>query len=780
MPDTINIGTVAISTAAAEAELKKLEKALGDTVDRSGGLERALASATARVEQQRQAFATLKPKVEDAGRAAEKAQEAFARGGFGSEAAERVKHFADAIELARGNTERFGGGTVSAGQRTQALVGAVAMAARGVAGVAMAAVQGVSSLLQMAAAAEENARAERNLGSALGEVERQTRGAVTAQEALTERQTLVAQGVQTTDQQLGLLTRAGREFANQFGGNAAEAMGYFNAALSGDAGAQRRIAQLGIDLRGAGSEGERARLLFDQLNHQFHDRPPVPETAHEQVNRYQRTWNNFTNNAGGNFLRWLATAGSGMGDAQEIIEHVNGGIMRGVDAVQRRLHAAEQQRQEDAQRTANAAKEVTRAFEEQRRATDPLTDAMRRLGDVYRADELELEGFYRRMDAGREVIGLQRQRRRDQRALARNLLGSTDSTGARITHADLQRAGIEEAGGGPSAQQLADLRREAKEATAEVRTLNDEWMGVARHTHETTEHWYRRVVEESRQATARLRAAQAEFDAWLDERRQRADELRGQAEHVAGVGGGASADLGEQVTRATQNAMSGTARQLEAQQREAAQRAAEANDTSHQFQLAFQADAAHTQTAAQRMAQGVAGAWNTMSGAATAHFKALITGKESASQALEGFAKDAVASLAEQGFAQMLTNLAAGVTALATVGGAAAAPGFFAAAAAWGAVAALGGAASAAMSGGGSSASASAQAAGSGVGAPPATAGGSGGAGGGGNVTYNINVNGALATREDIGDAIRHAQNRNALRGQMTSFERAAINREMT
>lgn len=830
MADTIKIGDLEVGTATAEAELRRFERALGTTIDRSQGLSAALVEAATKAQAQAAATAALRgaldgvanaearaaAEAEKAGKAQEEAaqqaaaaaeqaaraqeaaakkaadaakaaadqagvladrtREAFVRGGLGNEAAEKVKHFADALALARGETERFGGGSVSAGQRFQAFVGAVGMAAHGAIGFATAAVQGVASLFQMAAAAADSDRAIRALGSAYGEVQRQTRGAVTAQEALTEQQQLVSAGVQATDAQLGLLTRGAREFANQWGGTAAEAMQVFNAALGGDQGAQRRLAQFGIDLRNTGSESERAAALFAQLGNTFRNSPPIPESAHEELARYQREWNDFTNHLGGNFLRFLRTAGSGMGDAQAIIEHVNGAIGRGIDAVRQRLAAREQQQAAEADRAAENARKVQRAMDAEQTSADDLANALRRVSEGYRANDGPLENFYRRMQNATEALRLLRERNRENAALRANLRagGANDDELAQLNLGGGSRRG------GGDAQAALDREERRNAILLARRNLDIEFYrtetpllrqhGELRDHYEARELAHLTAQLDALRQMRELRAAEAR-DVAARHGQAETERERGNANAASGGFRGAAGMRGQETADGLGAAMQG-AQQAQAQSERAQ---LEANDASRQFARAFGADAEHTLTAAQQMSNGVKAAWDAMTGAAQQHFAALITGRETAAQAFEGLAKDGIASLAEYGFGQMLTNIAAGVTALATVGGAAAAPGFFAAAAAWGAVAALGGAASYAMSGGGSAAPASAGSAASASTGTPASAGrAANDNAGGGNVTYEINVNGALATREDIQDAVREAHNRSYLRGQLTTFERTA------
>jgi hypothetical protein len=179
----------------------------------------------------------------------------------------------------------------------------------------------------------------------------------------------------------------------------------------------------------------------------------------------------------------------------------------------------------------------------------------------------------------------------------------------------------------------------------------------------------------------------------------------------------------------------------------------------------------HVTQSSQRLAQGVRGAFNTMSSAASSHFQALITGRENIGEALQGMLHDTLTALATESFSKSLFETAQGFAAIATYRYPEAAS-HFTAAGIYGAVAAGAGVGAYFTRPQGASQSAGA---GAGGGRPsPAARGDSPVGSGGGNVTYVINVESALATSAQVQDELVRAESGAMRRGVANEAGRRA------
>jgi hypothetical protein len=162
----------------------------------------------------------------------------------------------------------------------------------------------------------------------------------------------------------------------------------------------------------------------------------------------------------------------------------------------------------------------------------------------------------------------------------------------------------------------------------------------------------------------------------------------------------------------------------------------------------------------------VGDAWGSMTGALKSHMAAMIEGKETVGQALEGILKETLMSIATESAVKSLFSFASAIAAAAVEDYPGAAK-FAAAGVEYAAVAALAGGGAYAMYSAGSHSSASA---GGGAAAMPASAGGVGGpsSGGGGGTTIVVNLAGVAVTNQGAQDAImrgvQHLQMRGLIR----------------
>lgn len=204
--------------------------------------------------------------------------------------------------------------------------------------------------------------------------------------------------------------------------------------------------------------------------------------------------------------------------------------------------------------------------------------------------------------------------------------------------------------------------------------------------------------------------------------------------------------------------------------------AREMNDIGEQMNRSFEGIFGANRTLAQNFASTMRGAFDTATNSFKSHLSALITGRESFAQALRGFAHEVSLDIAVQSAPKALFELAEGFASQAMTFGApnpksvmhfTSAAMYAGLAAGGGIIAALTAPPSAAPSG-----SSMGSDAGTRLSAPRAANDNAGG----GNHTYVINVNSALATREDVQDAVRMAQDRGSSRSSVPILQRQIEN----
>jgi hypothetical protein len=166
------------------------------------------------------------------------------------------------------------------------------------------------------------------------------------------------------------------------------------------------------------------------------------------------------------------------------------------------------------------------------------------------------------------------------------------------------------------------------------------------------------------------------------------------------------------------------------------------------------------------LAEGISGAFQAMGEAFGKHLQALVTGKETIGEALQGMLSDTLAAIAQQATVKGAMELAEGISALAGIVTAPLAPGHFAAAGAYFGVAALAGIGAAATAPSSGSAATAAPAA---AREPAARVSGSRGTSSeGGGVVYNVNFGGPMYGTGGVRQAARQmvgAINRGSVQG---------------
>lgn len=637
---------------------------------------------------------------------------------------------------------------------------------------ARAALNLADDFLGAAAAAEQHQRALTMLGDAYARVQTETNGAVTAEQALRMQQELTQSGLRVSSDELATLARTAREASNNSLQPLDQVLGQLTEALrSGAPDAMRRF---GVSVHEGTTRGQAMDQMLRQLRAQQSGLTPQTQTLAEAQRGLHRALGDATD-----AMINMVTRGGGLVGLVETLTARFHALAVELNDPQFTNHLLGRDEHGQARDAANQASNERYTGALQTLAGAGMTGLPRAhlLNDAQRNRISELAALYTRLEFGgatetqlaelRGQIGTIASGYGMHGVLGQLANGNT-ATGALAavgpvpaagTTGPRDRAGRGGGGGAPAnPQEALDKEIRAGAIILEQRRM---------------------LLEYNRIETPLIRGrgeTQDHYDTrWLAHLQQQNEALREQSRLASEPAGaalrGGAGQHGQQTADALSGGMRGTADDM-ARLEQSQQRAA---DTQRQFRDAFQLNADQTLTAAQRMAQGTRGAYDAMSGAATSHFRLLLQHREDLGQALAGMAHDMTESLATQAFGQMLWETAQGIAALAGVATAPLAPGHFAAAAAYAAVAALaGGIAYASAPSAGGAGTAATQATPPGSNSAFATAGGSGGAGGGGNVTYQVIINGALDTKEAIGDHVRGIVNQNARRGQFSYEERRA------
>jgi len=684
--------------------------------------------------------------------------------------------------------------------------------AAGLAGSAVTAFAG--HVVDLARSADEaNVRLEvmrgqaATLGRAVGEVQRATGGAAGQTEAWAARSALLGAGLRANAEQIGTLVEAARRH-REAGESTSEAMGRLASAIGGSREEQERF---GISLSEGATSADRmaqaTRLLADEQRR----RGAIAQTEaerqaqlNENVSRGRDAIVSFLADATPYVAYYRAardavgSLGERLSRTQQATEQATRATRSNVTAVQDARTKTGEYRTtvEDTARTIENLKTKTEqaaaAAREQASAVDAATAALKRSQEA--ANQInfssttgltQAELIERNRAAGVDQIARARREqfnRRQAATLAEGTMIPDPRTGRlrRITRAEARGAYGLSTGGGTgrdfgfleSTEQTFRNARDAdiglfmsdpnitalsrpQDAAAAIRAMASQIGGtnvaaITRRPGETEVQFAQRLLPalQADAAARRERAINAATE------RKQSESARLERENAR------EAEIREQrrVKAQSEYEVGVTAASLE-------KAAIERGDMATQFRDQFLPAAEQTRTAAEKMAEGVKGAFDTMSGAIASHVQALIEGRESFGEAMKGIVHDTLLGLAQQAVPRALMETAQGIAALTNPVTAPTAPMHFAAAGVYAGVAALAGLGAAATAP--SAGAAQAQAgAGSRI-APAASAGQLGAGGSSGPAVITINVNGAVVDREGfeqaIAQGVRGAQSRGLL-----------------
>ena len=726
-----------------------------------------------------------------------KVKELFAKG-FSDDLPEKAKSASAAFAL-------FGDKSLTAGERSKALFAGLSIGKSVVAGYAGAVVGAAQSLLEMEGAARQaEARLEQQhevvaaLGTSMAAVTRATGGAASASDAFAARTALLNAGLRASDEQLAAVVEGARRHRDA-GESNADSITRLVAVINGEAAAQER---LGIVTRTGADAQERLREVTARLAAEQRGQATAAETATERAARLERQTTSgkdaFISLI--SFLNPLRGTLELAGQASDALAGHFGRVTPPVralgtelDQVKDRIRAAANAENDAASAAQNLKTKNDAAhgsFEQLTAAALATRTAMRELARAQAtvsfdalAGETHEGAVDRNVSAGARAFELQQRRRRTERQTRARLMRERGLNRTQANNA----LGLSETAGDTSWLDQIDSLNEIVRGENDVGDTNMSELGYSRASRadlddsigyagaaidgENTQNLRRRPGESlSAFRTRRLAAIRAdqqgETAGFRGKRGERAAFDRQQlvatedaldAKRLDGQNAGAQSEMdlaaalaesevGKSQARADMNATSVARQRLE--------------DPGTQLRDAFLPAALETQTAAEKMAEGVSGAFATMTGAVKSHVAALIEGRETAGQAMLGIAHDTLLALATEAAGRSLMSLGGALAATAV--GSPTAPLLYASAAAYAGVAALAGAGAAAtgaaMAGAAPAASASRT--------PPAAA-SAGGSGRGSSegTAITINVNGTVMDREGTADSIRELLNDSLSRG---------------
>ena len=239
--------------------------------------------------------------------------------------------------------------------------------------------------------AEQQEQAIRRLGAAYDAVSAATNGAMSAQQALTLQGQIQAAGVRINSQQLGLLARAAREYAQATGNDAAQAVEKLTNAIVNNS--EDALSELGLAQARATTSTQTLANMTRELENRFRGVSPAARTLNEDLEKLPQVMSDIGNaaaQAAAGGLRSFIDALHGAGTAAAIWRDItNFADDRRNIARQRQTDARNAQRQ--------AARE--RAIESLRRRN--LTIDASQLGGFQGMTEQELNRVAELADTAR-------------------------------------------------------------------------------------------------------------------------------------------------------------------------------------------------------------------------------------------------------------------------------------------------------------------------------------------------------------------------------------------
>ena len=292
MSDSLQIVTELKGIREALDGVKDLKKNLTEAKDAASGFGDEAAEAMQRIREQ--SSDTLEV-LDRLGTAA-----------FLDDFTDRIKYAGEAFMVMEDNTRSF---AVRASAGISAVSGITGMWVQNLLAASQALAAG-------AATAEQNERATRTLGRAWDEVRRQTADTVTAQQALAMQQAFVRNGMSTTAEEMGLLTRAAREYALATGTDTPAAMQQLTQALQ--QGDREGLRPFKISVQEGTTRSEAYRQAVNQLRDGFHGSTASARTFAEENERLSRAWTEMTTNLFADIARWTDLRSNILGVTQAL------------------------------------------------------------------------------------------------------------------------------------------------------------------------------------------------------------------------------------------------------------------------------------------------------------------------------------------------------------------------------------------------------------------------------------------------------------------------------
>jgi hypothetical protein len=527
---------------------------------------------------------------------------------------------------------------------------------------------------EQAIAGDRTRIALESLGGAYELVQQSTRGTVTAAEAYRTQQTLAQAGIRTTDTSLAAITRTARDHARALGVETPRALEQLTDALrEGEQGGLRRF---GIAVQSGATNVQTFESAIHQMEAAQRSAAPATLTMAESSEQLGASVTRVTNglalwiSQGAGLDGFLARASRGVRGLADDLELLNSRAVTPegrAEAAGRAEALSEYTRQRAALRAALEASGGDTSALPDSRDVGELTTAQLR-GRASRMRELTSPGD----TGGGVLVGGVDLLARDRPTMSPAEL----SEQARRLRAELDSERAE-------AERAATPRAVYGDAEATAQAARDK--GALNATLQA-----RRAAASSAESAARARDVAEMADQVREKQRLNAELLRelSLSEQLAANDRGkreaaGAMDRAERERIEAREASAGVG--AKAAQNEAYERR---NSTRIRSFFAEQANAAVD------LRKTVEDAYGAMTGAAGAHFEALVTGQETAGAALQGFVHDTLSAWAKIAAQRAMVELGAGFASLFT--NPAAAPAHFTAAALYGvAAAATGGLAAA-------------------------------------------------------------------------------------
>lgn len=686
---------------------------------------------------------------------------------------------AESIEDARRKTDQAKA-AASDWRQTITAVSSAYTAVRSAISDVIAVARGTAAIV---VAVDEHHRALTRLGGAYELVQRETRGVVSAEQAVRVQQSLTEAGYRVTGEQLAAITRRAREYAQATGGEVPQAIDQMVDALR--SGAAEGLGRFGIAVQQGQTRQASFRQATEQLIATQRGVAPSAHTAGEALTAFSTVARDAGLSIARDIGRSIGYVESRFIQLRRLMREL--ADMRDTEQANARGQVRDQEAELRMQgRLANvrtlsgaglSGDQISRLSiaDRQRvafavRGGASLQSALAAFPQMRAQDEANLE---------RQRIGGLENRALDEAFAPGGQPQSTTSAGgggggggtnplanlnasiARVFAAQARIAPFT----GPSGPG-ADTSRYPGEPDAEyatrianlAQTLED---SAGQYEQQSRSYWQR--VASNRQFSEQHDAAVSGAQRELASANSAAAEQRGLMGRVGRLGAIEQGDLAAQIRNG--------ARLTD----ETVRNAERMSDAAYQMGAAFTDVFGRSQT----LAQGTAGLFRTAMGSMTqsfrSHIGALITGRETIGEALKGMLHETLLSLAQESAVRAIMETAHGIAAVATFRYPQAAA-HFAAAGVYTGVAVAAGVGAAITAPPQASASA-----GSSMGSDAGTRLGPSRAAndnaGGGNQTYVLNFQSALITREDAQDVVvRAAQgafNRNARIEQISQLQRA-------